>query len=74
MTFIGGPGSSVGIGTDYGLDGPGSNPVGGRDFPSVQTGPGAHPASCTIFAESFPGGRGDRVVGLNPHTHLVPRS
>ena len=39
-----GPGSSVGIATDYGLDGPGSNP-GGRDFPPVQTGPGAHPAS-----------------------------
>ena len=27
----GGPGSSVGIATDYGLDGPGSNP-GGDDF------------------------------------------
>jgi len=24
---VGGPGSSVGIATDYGLDGPGSNPV-----------------------------------------------
>ena len=28
-----GPGSSVGIATRYGLDGPGSNPGGGRDFP-----------------------------------------
>ena len=27
-----GPGSSVGIATDYGLDGPGLNPGGGRDF------------------------------------------
>ena len=27
--YKGGPGSSVGIATDYGLDGPGSNP--GRD-------------------------------------------
>ena len=26
--YIGGSGSSVGIATDYGLDGPGSNPVG----------------------------------------------
>ena len=27
-----GPGSSVGIATDYGLDGPGSNPVGDEIF------------------------------------------
>jgi hypothetical protein len=27
-----GPGSSVGIATDYGLDGPGSNPVGNEIF------------------------------------------
>jgi len=51
-----GPGSSVGIATDYGLDGPGSNP-GGNDFPSVHTGPGAHPASCKIGTGSFPGGK-----------------
>ena len=30
-----GPGSSVSIATDYGLDGPGSNPGGGRDFPHL---------------------------------------
>jgi len=29
-TNICGPGSSVGIATDYGMDGPGSNPVGTR--------------------------------------------
>ena len=40
-----GPGSSVGIATDYGLDGPGSNPGGDKIFPPVQTGPEAHPAS-----------------------------
>ena len=27
----------------------------GRDFPPVQTGPGAHPASCTMGTGSFPG-------------------
>jgi len=27
---------------------------GGRDFPPVQAGPGAHPASCTMGAGSFP--------------------
>ena len=30
--FKGGPGSSVGIATDYGLDGPGSNPGGDEIF------------------------------------------
>jgi len=41
-----GPGSSVGIATDYGLDGPGIESRWGQDFPPVQTGSGAHPASC----------------------------
>ena len=27
----------------------------GRDFPPVQTGPGAHPASCKMGTGSFPG-------------------
>ena len=35
--------------TVYGLDGPGSNPGGGRDFPPVQTGPGTHPASFSMM-------------------------
>ena len=35
-TYLGcGPGSSVGIATDYGLDGPGSNPGGEEIFPPV---------------------------------------
>ena len=49
------PGSSVGIVTDYGLDGPGIESQWGRDFPSVQTGPVAHPASCKMGTISFPG-------------------
>jgi len=32
VTNISGPGSSVGIATDYGLDGPVSNPGGGKIF------------------------------------------
>jgi len=32
ITVICGPGSSVGIATDYGLDGPGSNPAGDEIF------------------------------------------
>jgi hypothetical protein len=53
-----GPGSSVGIATGYGLDGPGIEkkiPVGLRFFAQVQTSPGAHPASCTMCTGSFPG-------------------
>jgi hypothetical protein len=51
----GGPGSSVGIATDYRLDGPRYNPGGVRFFAHVQTGTGAHPASCTMGTGSFPG-------------------
>ena len=50
-----GPGSSVGIAADYGLDGPGSNPGGDEIFPPVQTGPGAHPASCKMGTGSSQG-------------------
>ena len=32
LLVFGGPGSSVGIATDYGLDGPGSNPGGDEIF------------------------------------------
>ena len=48
--------SSVGIATRYGLDGPGiESRCGVQFFPPVQTGPGAHPASCTMGTGSFPG-------------------
>jgi hypothetical protein len=50
------PGSSVGIATNYGLDGSGIESRWGRDFfAHVQTDPGAHPASCTMGTGSFPG-------------------
>jgi hypothetical protein len=32
-------------------------PVGARFFAHVQTGPGAHPAFCTMGTGSFPGGK-----------------
>jgi hypothetical protein len=51
-----GPGSSFGIATGYGLDGPGiESRWGARLFAHVQTGPEAHPASCTMGTGSFPG-------------------
>ena len=54
-----GPGSVVGIANGYGLDGPGieSRWGGARFSAPVQTGPGAHPASCTMGTRSFPGGK-----------------
>ena len=69
-----GPGSSVGIATDYGLDGPGIESRWGARFSAVQTGPGVHPASCTMDTGSFPGVKNVRDVTLTPHPLLVPRS
>ena len=68
-----GPGSSVGIATDYGLDGPGIKSGWGRDFPLVQTGPGVHPASCTRGTGSFHGVKCGRAVLLTTHPLLAPR-
>jgi hypothetical protein len=64
----GGPGSSVGIATGYGLDDPGIESRWGARFSApVQTGPGAHPASCTMGTASFPGVKSGRGVTLTPH-------
>jgi hypothetical protein len=40
----------------------------------VQTGPGAHSASCTMGTISFPAVKSGRGVTLTPHPLLVPRS
>ena len=45
------------VATDYGLDGPGSNPGGDKIFRPVQTDPEAHSASCAMGTGSFPGGK-----------------
>jgi hypothetical protein len=63
-----GPGSSVSIATGYGVDGPGiESQWGARFSASFQTGPGAHPASCTMGPGSFPGVESGRGVTLTPH-------
>jgi hypothetical protein len=68
-----GPGSSVGIATGYGLDGPGiKSRLGARFSAPVQTGPEAHPAFCTMRTESLPGVKSGRRVTLTPHPLLVP--
>jgi len=60
--------------TDYGLDGPGIESRWERDFPPVQTGSGANPASCTMGTGSFPGVQCGRGVLLTTHLLLAPRS
>ena len=46
----------------------------GRDFPPVQTGPGAHPAFCTAGTGSFLEVKYGRGVLLTTHPLLVPWS
>ena len=70
-----GPGSSVGIATELRAGRSGDRiPVGARFSAPVQTGPGAHPASCTMGTGSFPGVKSGRGVTLTPHHLLVPWS
>jgi hypothetical protein len=71
-----GPGNSVVIATGYRQDGPEiESRWGGAKFSApVQTGPGAHPASCTMCTGCFPGVENGRGVTLTPHPLLVPRS
>jgi len=65
--------NSVGIATGYGLDGPGiESRREARFSASVQTGPGAHPASCTMGTGSFPGVKSGRGVTLTLYPLLVP--
>ena len=68
-----GPGSSVGIATELRAGRSGIESRWGRDFPPVQTGPGAHPASCTMGTGSFPGVKSGRGVTLTLYPHLECR-
>ena len=70
-----GPGSVVGIVTGYRLDSPGIKSQWGARFSApVQTGPGDHPASCTMGTGSFPGVKSGWGVTLTPHLLPVPWS
>jgi hypothetical protein len=67
------PGTSVGITTGYGLHCPGIESRWKAKFSApVQTGPGAHPAFCTLGTRSFRGVKSGRGVTLTPHPLLVP--
>jgi len=46
--------------------------VGARFSAPVQTGPEAHPTSCTMDTGCFPGGSCGRDVKLAPHPLLLP--
>ena len=48
--------------------------MGARFSAPVQTGPEAHPASCTMGTGSLPGVKSGRGVTLTPHSLLVPWS
>jgi len=52
----------------------GSNPDEARFYAPDHSGPGAHPAPCTMGTGSFPGVRRCRGVTLTPHPILVQRS
>jgi hypothetical protein len=70
-----GPGSSVSIASGYGLDGTGIESRWGAKFSaSVQAGPGAHPASCTMGTGPFPGVKSSWGVTLTPYSLLGPWS
>ena len=49
-------------------------PVGTRFSAPLQTGPGAHPASCTMGTESFPRKKSGRGMTLTSNFLLVPWS
>jgi len=58
--------------TGYGLDGPRIESQRGVRFSApVQTGPGAHPASCTMGTGSFPGVNSGQGTMLTPHVLQV---
>ena len=66
------PGSSVGIATELRAGRSGIESRWGRDFPLVQTGPGAHPASCKMVTGSFTGGRGGQGVPRSWKSRAIP--
>ena len=72
--MYGGPGSSVGIATDYGLDGPGSNPGGDEIFRPSR--PALGPAQLPVkwVPDLSRGVKCGRGVMLTTHPLLLPRS
>jgi len=73
LVIVSGPGSSVGIATDMGLDGPGSNPGGDEIFRPSRL--ALRPTQPAVNGyRVFPGGKVRPEVLLTTHPLLVPRS
>ena len=71
-----GPGSSVGIATSYGLDGPGSNPVGDEIFRTCPDRPWGPPSLLYNGYRVFPGvnsGTGRDADTLPPSSAVVKK-
>jgi len=69
-----GPGSSVGIATDYGLDGPGSNPGGDEIFRPSRPALGSTQPPVKWVPDLSRGVKCGRGVLQTTHPLLVPRS
>jgi hypothetical protein len=68
-----GPGSSVGIANRVRVERSGDRiPVEATFSVPIQTGPGAHTASCTLGTGSLPGVKSGRGMTMTPHPLLVP--
>ena len=74
LWIIGGQGSSVGITTEYGLDGPGSNPGGDEIFRPSRPGLGSTQPPVKWVPGLSRGVKCGRGVLLTTHPLLVPRS
>jgi len=72
--YICGPGSSVGIATGYGLDGPGLNPGGGEIFRTCPDRPWSPPGLLYNGYRVFPGGKERPGRDADPSPLLVPWS
>ena len=74
VNCVWGQDSSVGIAIRYVAGRSGDRiPVLARYSPPVQTGPGAHPVSCTMGTGSLDREKSVRSVVLTTHRHLASR-
>jgi hypothetical protein len=71
--LVGGPGSSVGVATDYGLEGPGIESRWGEIFRTRPDRPWGPPMLLYNRYRVFPGVESGRAMTLTSHPLLVPK-